>query len=107
MMQIILTLQRTLTGIFCQWSILMVIFLPRLTTDCGARQDHLTEEVVMVLMLTVTGDSIGAQEGPPVILAQIPNCFSSPSRTSLQILDHFTPHRVKPPQLSNKFFHLR
>ena len=36
-----------------------------------------------------------------------PNCFSSPSRTSLQILDHFTPHRVKPPQLSNKFFHLR
>merc|ERR1719206_855312 len=63
-MQITLTLQRTLTGIFCQWSILMVIFLLRLTTDCGARQDHLTEEVVMVLMLTVTGDSIGAQEGP-------------------------------------------
>ena len=61
-----------LPGIFCQWSILMVIFLPRLTTDCGARQDHLTEEVVMVLMLTVTGDSIGAQEGPPVILAQTP-----------------------------------
>merc|ERR1712013_849989 len=39
---------------------------------CGARQDLLTEEVVMVLMLTVTGDSIWAQEGPPVILAQTP-----------------------------------
>ena len=59
-----------------------------------------------VAINTSTTSGVWRQADGELIL-WMPNCFSSPSRTSLQILDHFTPHRVKPPQLSHKFFHLR